>query len=99
MFICLPILFGCQTKVKPEGEQGLWKCPRCNNVSVISAKTTTWFELFFIPLVPFSSKHVWMCTICQWSAPNTSHGNGGPQASTSSPHQGGYQPSYINVKP
>jgi hypothetical protein len=36
--------------------------------SVFSAKRTEWFELFWIPLIPMGSKHVWMCNICQFMA-------------------------------
>ncbi|KAH8829526.1 hypothetical protein DL96DRAFT_1059623 [Flagelloscypha sp. PMI_526] len=38
-------------------------------VSVIAAKKTTWFELFWIPIVPFSFKHIWVCPVCNWSHP------------------------------
>jgi len=74
--MCLPIIFGCPTKIKPEGDQTPRMCPRCNNASVISAKSRMWFELFWIPLVPLSSNHIWICTVCQWEVP----------------HQEGYQP-------
>ncbi|KAF8509551.1 hypothetical protein JB92DRAFT_499350 [Gautieria morchelliformis] len=51
-------------------------CPRCNNAAVVSAKSRVWFELFFVPLIPMPSSHVWLCTICQWEVP----------------HQQGYEP-------
>ncbi|KAJ3851539.1 hypothetical protein EV368DRAFT_42924, partial [Lentinula lateritia] len=63
-------IVGCPTKVKPDGhEQTAHLCPRCNNASVFSAKSRTWFELFFIPLIPMNTKHIWMCSICRWVAP------------------------------
>lgn len=34
--------------------------------SVFVAKSTTWFELFWIPVAPLSSKQIWLCGICQW---------------------------------
>lgn len=34
--------------------------------TVLAAKSTTWFQLFWIPLVPISKKHVWICGTCQW---------------------------------
>lgn len=40
-------------------------------VSVMAAKSTTWFELFWVPLIPFSRKHMWLCSICHWSSPIT----------------------------
>ncbi|KAK1925470.1 hypothetical protein DB88DRAFT_195911 [Papiliotrema laurentii] len=41
-------------------------CPRCHNAAVTGATSRTWFEFFFVPLIPFSSNHIWICTICQW---------------------------------
>jgi hypothetical protein len=38
--------------------------------SVFSAKKTEWFTFFFVPILPFSSKHVWLCHICRWMAPH-----------------------------
>ncbi|KIP09098.1 hypothetical protein PHLGIDRAFT_346469 [Phlebiopsis gigantea 11061_1 CR5-6] len=67
MFICLPVLLGCQTTVKPDGDLTPRVCPRCNNAAVQSAKTRTWFTLFFIPVVPLKSKRIWTCPICQWT--------------------------------
>ncbi|KAF8894458.1 hypothetical protein BD779DRAFT_1501130 [Infundibulicybe gibba] len=109
MFFCLPIFFGCQTKLKPDGEvQTPRVCPRCNNASVFATKSTTWFELFFIPVVPFSTKHIWFCNICQWRAsaapggpePPMVHGAGGNQSpGWNPPHQTGYQPSYNTYAP
>ncbi|OCH95494.1 hypothetical protein OBBRIDRAFT_788049 [Obba rivulosa] len=66
---CLPIIFGCPTKIKPEGDQSPRICPRCHNASVHSAKSRTWFELCWVPLIPMNSKHIWICSICQWNLP------------------------------
>ncbi|KAF9458654.1 hypothetical protein BDZ94DRAFT_1226006 [Collybia nuda] len=106
MFFCLPIFFGCATKLKPEGEQQTARvCPRCHNASVIYAKSTTWFELFWVPLVPFSKKHIWICTICQYTAAadagqaNNTTSARGPipvQGYQLQQHQPGYAPAYIN---
>ncbi|KAH9934815.1 uncharacterized protein B0H18DRAFT_869216, partial [Fomitopsis serialis] len=60
---------GCPTKIKPDGDQTPRICPRCNNVSVTSAKSRLWFELCWIPLIPMKSNHIWMCSICQWNIP------------------------------
>ncbi|KIM49277.1 hypothetical protein M413DRAFT_59260, partial [Hebeloma cylindrosporum] len=65
--LCSILSVGCNTKISPEGEDTRRLCPQCHNVSVLSAKSTTWFELFWIPLLPISRKHIWVCGICQWS--------------------------------
>ena len=39
------------------------------SVAVVSAKKKTYFELFCVPVFPMSSKHVWVCGICQWRVP------------------------------
>ncbi|KAF8590450.1 hypothetical protein K439DRAFT_1329646, partial [Ramaria rubella] len=67
---------GCSTKIKQDSDQTPRICPRCHNTAVISAKTRMWFELFFIPLIPTTSSHIWLCSICQWQVP----------------HQPGYEP-------
>ncbi|KAJ3483339.1 hypothetical protein NLI96_g6391 [Meripilus lineatus] len=69
LFFCIPIIFGCPTKIKPEGDPTPRICPRCHNVAVQRAKSRTWFELCFVPLIPMGSKHIWICSICQWSVP------------------------------
>ncbi|PFH50064.1 hypothetical protein AMATHDRAFT_177741 [Amanita thiersii Skay4041] len=107
MFFFLPIFFGCQTKLKPQGDQQVPRvCPNCHNGSIIAAKKTTWFELFFIPVVPISSKHVWFCHICQWRTPivagqelptanYVSHAGYPPGAyDWQQPQHPGYQPGY-----
>ncbi|PPQ78550.1 LOW QUALITY PROTEIN: hypothetical protein CVT25_011822, partial [Psilocybe cyanescens] len=43
---------GCPTHIKPEGDEALRLCPRCHNVTVFPAKRSTWFELFWVPLIP-----------------------------------------------
>lgn len=42
--------------------------PLSSPASVLPAKKSTWFELFFIPVVPLSRKRILMCTICGWQA-------------------------------
>ncbi|KAJ8093178.1 hypothetical protein PM082_020663 [Marasmius tenuissimus] len=115
MFFCLPIFFGCQNKIKPEGqEQPARLCPHCHNAAVFAAKSTTWFELFFIPVIPFDKKHLWLCGICQWRTPSgpgqweppvaygggyhTSQGYFSPNQPPAN-HQPGYQPGYISSPP
>ncbi|CAK9779968.1 hypothetical protein CC85DRAFT_289642 [Cutaneotrichosporon oleaginosum] len=64
---CIPIIFGFPTKIKQDNEVGPARiCPHCHNAGVVGAESRTWFELFWIPLIPFSKKHIWKCGVCQW---------------------------------
>ncbi|KAJ7360803.1 hypothetical protein DFH08DRAFT_842292 [Mycena albidolilacea] len=100
--MCIPIFFGCQDKLKAEGDSTARVCPKCNNASVHSAKATTWFELFWVPLIPFSTKHIWLCQICQWMAPHVD-GQFEPALAGGAPpgpqHTPSYQPTYMNAPP
>ncbi|KAF7322602.1 hypothetical protein HMN09_00038700 [Mycena chlorophos] len=98
MFICLPILCGLQQKVKPAGDSDVRVCPNCHNASVFSAKKSEWFTLFFIPLIPFSSKRVWVCQICRWIAPHAA-GQFEPAVAHGVFIQPSYQPGYVNAVP
>ncbi|KAF9648997.1 hypothetical protein BDM02DRAFT_3084095, partial [Thelephora ganbajun] len=60
---------GISQKINPDDGQNPRICPRCNNVAVLSAKKKTYFELCCVPVFPMSSKHVWVCGICQWRVP------------------------------
>lgn len=41
------------------------KCDHCNNtVANHKIKVTSWFTLFFIPIIPYSTKHYVICPIC-----------------------------------
>ncbi|KAI6110016.1 hypothetical protein F5141DRAFT_1004373, partial [Pisolithus sp. B1] len=87
---------GCPNKIKPTGDQSPRICPRCHNgefyraASMFAAKSRTWFEFCFVPLIPLQSKDVWMCGICHlqtvmqpgWAPPIAGPGHG-------------YQPTYI----
>jgi len=96
-FVCIPLVWGCPTKIHPEGDQTPRICPRCNNASVISAKSRMWFEFCFVPLIPMRSSHIWLCTVCQWQVPhqqgwepnrvgaNFVPGNVGPQSPNHGP--------------
>ena len=50
-FFCIPLVFGCPNKVHQEGDGTPYVCPRCHNAQVVEAKSRTWFELCWIPLV------------------------------------------------
>lgn len=60
------ILFGFGHKtVKEFGGQGEILCRRCNNTREWSyKKITSWFTLFFIPIIPYSTNYVRVCPIC-----------------------------------
>ncbi|OAV93853.1 hypothetical protein PTTG_11862 [Puccinia triticina 1-1 BBBD Race 1] len=49
-------------------------------------KTRMWFEFCFLPIIPFKSKKVWICSICRWQAINDGTG---PQAISNIPPPGG----------
>ncbi|KAF9001913.1 hypothetical protein BDQ17DRAFT_1244018 [Cyathus striatus] len=84
---------GCQTKITPEGDQTPRVCPRCHNAAVIRAKSREWFEFFFIPVIPMSSKHIWICSICNWTLPVQAGWEPQPVASMVAPggYRGGWQ--------
>ncbi|TCD61676.1 hypothetical protein EIP91_008098 [Steccherinum ochraceum] len=92
-FICLPIFFGCTDKIRPDGDPTPRVCPRCHNASVISAKSRMWFELCFLPVIPMSSKRIWVCSICQWAVPIQPGGwePTAPQYGQGYPQQGQWQ--------
>jgi hypothetical protein len=40
-------------------------CPNCHNQTFYRYTTVTkWFSLFFIPLIPYSTKHYLVCPVC-----------------------------------
>lgn len=96
----IPIIFGCPTKIKQEGDGTARVCPRCQNAQVVQAKSRTWFELCWIPLIPMKSNHIYYCNICQWQAaqdggyqPQLAGGGfGGHQGYPQQPQQYGYGP-------
>jgi Fe2+ or Zn2+ uptake regulation protein len=56
--------WGHQT-IKQYGATLPIKCPNCNNsVFLHLVQTRTWFTLFFIPVIPYESKHYLLCEIC-----------------------------------
>jgi hypothetical protein len=41
------------------------KCPNCNNDTWLQLRRyRKWFTLFFIPVIPYSSKHLLLCEVC-----------------------------------
>ena len=58
------IIFG--TKTRPKVLGGLEKpCGHCKNKTIHAViKVTKWFTLYFIPLIPYSSKLFVNCNAC-----------------------------------
>ncbi len=56
--------FGHRT-VKDFGTVGKDHCKHCNNnVDMHKLRVTTWFTLFFIPLIPYRTIYLIACPIC-----------------------------------
>jgi len=56
--------FGSQTS-KKYGSMPEQLCGRCRNqVARPITKVTSWFSLFFIPLIPYKSRYMLICPIC-----------------------------------
>jgi hypothetical protein len=60
------IIFGIRGgKRKDHGAALPVTCPNCNNQTFYRYLTVSkWFTLFFIPVIPISSKHYLMCPVC-----------------------------------
>lgn len=60
------IIFGFGKKtVKEMGSTGTVQCGHCSNVREWQyKKVTTWFTLFFIPLIPYKMTYIKECPIC-----------------------------------
>jgi hypothetical protein len=60
------IIFGFgRGRPKDLGEVAPSKCPNClRDVVFRHISVTRWFSLFFIPLIPFSTKHWLLCPVC-----------------------------------
>ncbi|KAL1406002.1 hypothetical protein Q8F55_007685 [Vanrija albida] len=87
---CIPIIFGFPTKISQDAPEPGRMCPKCNNAAVVGATSRTWFELFWIPLIPFTKKRIWICSICSWQM---KQGDGpDPQPPGAYGPAGGYPP-------
>lgn len=60
------IIFGWgRGRAKDKGPAAPLTCPNCHNTShyrYVSA--TRWFSLFFIPIIPYNTKHLLLCPVC-----------------------------------
>lgn len=61
------IIFGVRRRGKQHGPCVAASCPRCHNeVVLVYVVVTTFFALFFIPIIPLSKKRMLTCPICHW---------------------------------
>lgn len=59
------IIFGTKSTKKILGVQKRVRCGRCNNIAPWQVlKITNWFSLFFLPIIPISTKYFEICPIC-----------------------------------
>jgi hypothetical protein len=60
------IIFGYRGgKRKDLGEALPVRCPRCNNATFYRYMTvTSWFSLFFIPVIPLKRRDYLVCPVC-----------------------------------
>lgn len=64
------ILFGTRTKEKRLCTEGALRCSHCGNVTNWEViKATDWFTLFFVPVIPMSSRYYEVCPICHMANP------------------------------
>jgi hypothetical protein len=60
------ILFGWRKMQKLYGKVFTQSCGHCSNESDwYLAAITTWFTLFFIPIIPMSTERYLICSICK----------------------------------
>lgn len=60
------IIFGFGSR-RPKDRGGVvpMSCPNCNNESIFRhVSQTKWFSLFFIPIIPYNTKHLLLCPVC-----------------------------------
>ncbi|WWC86431.1 uncharacterized protein L201_001308 [Kwoniella dendrophila CBS 6074] len=103
--VCIPLIFGFPTKFKQDASEAGRMCPRCNNAAVVGGSSRTWFEFFWVPLIPFSKSRIWVCSICQWEMkmgdgpdpqPPQAHGWGGGRPPPPNQfHQPGYGQQHV----
>ncbi|MFZ5354085.1 MAG: zinc-ribbon domain-containing protein [Bacillota bacterium] len=62
------IIFGWgKQTVKTHGPVHVYHCENCNNDrNWILYSKKTWFTLFFIPVIPYSSQNAILCPVCNY---------------------------------
>lgn len=62
------IIWGFRDTDKELGTVDYLHCNRCNNDSNWRLqRTTSWFTLFFIPVIPYRRVYYVYCPICHWT--------------------------------
>lgn len=50
---------------KPKGDVAPVSCPNCGReVFYQHVSVTSWFRLYFIPVVPYKTRHLLLCPVC-----------------------------------
>jgi hypothetical protein len=64
----MPVIFGWGRKtVKQIGVVFKKLCNHCHNEEYwVLTKITTWFSLFFVPIIPYSTKYFLSCPVCKY---------------------------------
>ena len=64
------ILFGTKRTNKELGDSySMYKCTHCDNERPLKViKNRLWFTLFFIPVIPLSTKYYCVCPICNFGS-------------------------------
>ncbi|MEY8522172.1 zinc ribbon domain-containing protein [Lachnospiraceae bacterium 38-10] len=62
------IIWGFRDTDRELGTVDYLHCNRCNNDSNWRLqRTTSWFTLFFIPVIPYRRVYYVYCPICRWT--------------------------------
>ena len=60
------ILFGTKQTQKTLSMGREFQCPRCSNIRRWPiVQYTSWFSLFFIPVIPYKNQFFEMCPVCK----------------------------------
>jgi len=62
----MPLIFGWGGDLKPVADTGIMKCPNCKNYTPWQLrKLTKAIRVYFIPVIPYSTKHYFVCSVCE----------------------------------
>jgi len=60
------IFFGWGGNLKPVADAGIMKCPNCKNYTPWQLrKLTKAVRVYFIPILPYSTKYYFVCSVCE----------------------------------
>ncbi|MEA5026668.1 MAG: zinc-ribbon domain-containing protein [Erysipelotrichaceae bacterium] len=61
------IIFGWRTKNDIMGDGSVNECSHCHNTAVFHIlRKTSWFTLFFIPIIPYHREYYYTCPVCEY---------------------------------